>query len=76
MAGSGCQMTFDVRPGAGHRIGRPVQLAAVNLEHVPEAVEDLERCGHIISLRHRSKSLGIVEQYFFAASLDQKRWQA
>lgn len=45
MAGSGCQMTFDVSPGAGHRVGCPVQLAAVNLEHVPEAVEDLEGCG-------------------------------
>ena len=76
MAGSSCQMTFDVCPGVGHRLGRPVQLAAVNLEHVPEAVEDLERCGHIIPLRRRGKSLGIVEKHFFATGLNQQRWQA
>lgn len=76
MAGSNCQMTFDVRPGTGHRVGRPVELATVDLEHVPEAVEDFQGCRHVVPLCCCGKSLGIVEQHFLATGLDQKRWQA
>ncbi|MEP4261966.1 MAG: hypothetical protein ABJ375_21910 [Rhizobiaceae bacterium] len=69
-------MTSDVRPGIGHGIGRPVQLATVDLKHVPEAIEDFQGCRHVVPLRRRGKSLGIVEQHFLATGLDQQWRQA
>ena len=55
-------MTFDVFASGFHRLCGPVELTAVHLKNVPEAVVYLQAGFYILTVRRFGQPLGIIQQ--------------
>ena len=69
-------MTFDVFASGFHRLCGPVELTAVHLKNVPEAVVYLQAGFYILTVRRFGQPLGIIQQNLLATHLDQQGRQA